>query len=347
MAKGDADAPRVRISTPSRVRRSALVVPAVLIGVTALYFTFTQGVGPDEVAVRQVFLGPGKGIQKGLLGPGLHLVVPAYEQLHVFPRDMRLLELNDSHDEPTESSFTAPAIRIQTSEGYQVTVDVTVAYRIVDPYAVLTSVGPGRLYETSLVAPRADTVLRQTFGKLNAEDFYNGHARREAGLAARSALSEDLADKGIQVWAVMVRDYVYDARYQEAIEQRKLQDQTVFKNQAEAVAARQEAERERVLAEGKARIEVERERGRAEVRRIAADADLYSRKRVAEGDLLVALAEAEGTRLENQALELAGAANLVGLEMARVMEGAAVVVVPTDGADGMNPLDLDSLLRGW
>ena len=145
----------------------------------------------------------------------------------------------------------------------------------------------------------------------------------------------------------MVRHYTYDDRYQEAIEQRKIQDQLVFKNQAETVAAGREAEKNRVLAEGQARVEVEQERGRAEVRRIEADANLYYRKKVAEGDLQVALAEAEGIRLENAALRAAGASNLVGLKMADVMRGARVIVVPTDGADGINPLDLDSLVEGW
>ena len=100
-------------------------------------------------------------------------------------------------------------------------------------------------------------------------------------------------------------------------------------------------------AEGTARIGVERERGLAEIRRIAADADLYFRTRVAEGNLLVALAEAEGARLEQEALRVPGAENIVGLEMAQVLSGTEVVVVPTDGPNGINPLNLNSILRGW
>ena len=71
------------------------------------------------------------------------------------------------------------------------------------------------------------------------------------------------------------------------------------------------------------------------------------RQKIAEGDLLVALAEAEGTKLENAALQAAGASNLVGIEMAEVLNGAEVIIVPTDGKEGINPLDLDSLIRGW
>ncbi len=327
--------------------RLLLVFPALLIGLVMLYASFTTYVPPDAFAVKQVYLGPNKGIQKNVLGPGLHVVVPGYEQLHVFPRDIQLMELNDDHTSSSAEAFYAPAIRIQTNEGYQVTVDVTVAFRISDPYKVITSVGPGRLYETSLVAPRSDTFLRQTLGKLNSEQFYDGAARRAAGIAAREALSADLAPKGIEVWSVMVRHYTYDDRYQEAIEQRKIQDQLVFKNQAEAVAAEQEAEKNRVLAEGQAQVEVERERGRTEVRKIEAEANLYYRKKVAEGDLLVALAEAEGIRLENEALKAAGASNLVGLRMAEVLESTQVIVVPTDGPSGINPLHLDDLVQGW
>jgi len=319
----------------------------VLVGGSFLYAAFTSRVAADEFAVRQVYLGPNKGVQPEVLGPGLHFVMPGYERLHTFSRSLRGLEFNDSEMSSGTAVQTAPSIRIQTSEGYQVTVDVAIAYRIVDPYKVITSVGPGNLYESSLILPRSDKVLRQKLGELNAEEFYLGHLRRQKGEEARELLAADIADSGIQVWNVMVRHYTYDSRYQEAIEQRKIQDQMVFKNRAEAIAASREAEKNRVLAEGAAVIEVEKERGRSEIKKIRADADLYYRQTVAEGDLLVALAEAEGTRLENEALSSTGAGNMVGLKMAEVMQNAQVIVIPTSGQGGVNPLDLDTMISGW
>lgn len=339
---------KVKIPIPSgRVAAFGVIALSLLVGAVVMYATLLTNVGPNEFAVRQVFLGPKKGVQKEILGPGLHFVMPGYERLHLFPRELQLLEFNDSKVSASIDAHSQPSIRIQTSEGYQVTVDVTVAYRIVDPYAVITNVGPGSLYETSLMVPRSDKVLRQNLGQLNAEQFYQGDLRREKAEQSRLRLSEDVAADGIQVWSVLVRHYTYDNRYQKAIEDRKIQDQTVFKNRAEAVAASQEAEKNRVLAAGQAQVEVERQRGRSEVQKIKSDADLYYRQKVAEGDLLVALAEAEGTRLENRALQVAGASNLVGLEMAEVLEGVEVMIVPTDGNQGVNPLDLDDLVRGW
>lgn len=342
-----------RLNVPAAGGGAAVALGAVaLVGVAlvGLALASTATVRADEFAVRQVYLGPNKGVQPDLYGPGTHMVIPGYERLHVFPRDMQVLDLNNAEAATPaldEDRRYAPAIKIQTSEGYQVTVDISVLYRVTDPFTVVTQVGTGRIYESTIVARRADKILRQTLGQLNAEDFYDDRVRTVKGEEARDLLAKDLSAWGIQVWGVLIRDYNYDQRYQQAIEDRKIQDQKVFKNQAEAVAANREAEKNRVLAQGQAVIDVELERGRAEVRKINAEADLYHRQRVAEGDKLVALAEAEGTRLENDALQQAGASNLVGLEMAEALDGTKVIIVSTTGPGAMNPLDLDALLEGW
>ncbi len=355
---------RMELPTPPGLGALAAVggglfVPVLLGGVALVagcggFFGLSQTIDPDEVGVRQVYFGPSKGMGHETYGPGTHLVISGYERLHTFPADLQVLDMNDEEvawvqagNRMPDDYRVAPSIRIQTSEGYQVTVDVTILFRVIDPYLIATTVGPGRLYETKVVTPQADKILRQTLGRLDAEDFYNDDERSAAAEEARKELTADLTQWGLEVMAVLVRDYTYDSRYQEAIEQRKIQDQTVFKNKAEAVAATQAAEKDRVLAEGRANIAVEGERGRAEVRKIAAEADLYFRQKVAEGDKLVALAEAEGTRLENEALQQAGASNLVGLEMAKALEGTQVIMVSTTGAGAMNPLDLERLVNGW
>src|SRR6267143_1900449 len=95
----------------------------------------------------------------------------------------------------------------------------------------------------------------------------------------------------------------------------------------------------------RAQQDLRRARGEAEVKKLEADADLYRRKKAADGDLLVKLAEAQGTELENQALRGAGSENMVGLRMADALRGTRVIVLPTDGEGAMNPLDLKTLLK--
>jgi regulator of protease activity HflC (stomatin/prohibitin superfamily) len=320
-----------------------VAAPLVLVYFTAN--SCTTYVPPDMAGVKQVYYGSSAGIRKERYGPGLHLVSAGIERLHLFPADLQVVNFSDSQTEMSRDSRTAPAIKVQTSDGYNVVLDVSVLYRIEDPYRVLVEAGPGRSYEDRLVVPRADQILRRTLGELNSEEFYAGPKRIDKAHAAQSQLAVELLAYGLKLDAVLVRRYVYDAKYQQLIEGRKIKDQTVFWRQAEAKSAIEERKRDTIIAEGKAHQEVELARGAAEIQKIRAQADLYTRKQAAAGKLLVELAEAKGTQLETESLEGAGSEALVGLKMAEVLKGVKVLVLPSDGKDGLNPLDLSSVLQ--
>jgi len=338
--------PRVRVPKGRRFRVLWLFVSASVV-LLAGYNSCTTYVRPGEAAVKQIQFGMGKGIENRVYATGLHYVGVG-ETMHRFPTRVQVLELSNSRSEQTEEMDghrAAPGINIQTSEGYTVQVDVTVLFRIADPLKVMQTIGPGRQFEDSAVIPRAQQDLRRALGELDAEDFYRGDARVQKAHDAQAALSAELKDKGIEVLQVLVRRYVYDQRYQQAIEARKIQDQTVYKNEAEAKSAIANAAKNKIVAEGAAAVQVELSRGEAEVKKLEAQADLYRRTKAAEGGLLVKLAEAQGTELENQALRGVGSENMVGLRMADALKGTKVIVLPTDGEGGMNPLDLKSLLK--
>ena len=311
------------------------------------YNSCSTYVKPGEAGVKQIKFGMGKGIEAYVYGTGLHYIGVG-ETMHRFPLRVQVLELSSSRSEGTEDlegHRLAPGINIQTSEGYTVQVDVTVLYRIADALKVMTTIGPGRLFEDSAVIPRAQQDLRRALGELDAEDFYRGTKRTQKAHEAQIALEAELKDKGIEILQVLVRKYSYDQRYQQAIEQRKIQDQTVYKNEAEAKAATANAAKNKIVAEGAASVQVELARGEAEVKKLEAQADLYRRTKAAAGDLLVKLAEAQGLELENQALRGVGSENMVGLRMAEALRGTRVIVLPTDGEGAMNPLDLKTLLK--
>jgi regulator of protease activity HflC (stomatin/prohibitin superfamily) len=305
----------------------------------------TTYVAPDMVAIKQVYYGGGAGIKKELYGPGLHFVAGGVERLHMFPRDLQVVNFSESPSEVSREQRSAPAIKIQTSDGYNVILDVTVVYRILDAYKVFTDAGPGRAFEDKLVIPRADRILRKTLGELNAEEFYKGPKRIEKARGAKEALVVELKDYGVELDEVLIRGYIYDPKYQQLIEGRKISDQTVFLRGAESAEAIEKRKRDTAIAEGKARMEVELSRGAAEVQKLHAQADLYTRQQAAAGKLKVELAEATGTRLENDALQGVGSENYVGLRMAETLKGVKVLVLPSDGANGFNPLDLPALMK--
>lgn len=329
------------------LRRKWVSIPLFILFVGySLVNCATVYVGPAQIGVRQVYFGPHSGLRKDFLHTGIHLVVPTYERVYLYPTDLQSLDMSNHKEGSTSASGrTTNAIRIQTSDGYQVTVDVTVLYRLKDPYLLITKIGPGKLYEDSLVIPRADKALRQALGELNSEQFYQGPVRIQKTKEVFDALQPELADKGIELVKILVRRLTYDQAYQTQIEQRKIQDQTVFKNRAEAAAAKEEAHKREIVSVGQAAVKVELESGQREVAKILADANLLRRSKDADGELLVKTAIAEGTELENRALQGGGAGALVGLRMADVLRGIRVIVLPSTGAGASNPLDVSSTLR--
>ena len=260
-------------------------------------------------------------------------------------RSIQVLELTNYPGTAAEAARKDRAAHIQTSDGFFVDVDVSFLYHIKDPYLVFTTIGPGTLFEDNGIIPKAEPALKETLGKLTTEEFYNSPMRVQKAEEAKQRLNSELNLKGIEVDQVLVRYFIYSKEIQKNIEEKKLQDQMVFTNQAAARAAKEEAELKKIVQEGMVIAAVEMEKGKAYVTRKIAEKDLYVRKIKAEADLLVQLAEAERVRLKNEALKGIGSERMVGLKMADAYKGLDLIILPSDGSHGVNPLNLNNTLQ--
>ena len=164
-------------------------------------------------------------------------------------------------------------------------------------------------------------MLKQTLGELTTEEFYVSPMRHARAEQARDYLNRDLADYGIEVDQVLVRYFRYTDEIQKNIEEKKLKDQLVFKNQAEGRAATEGAKLKKMIQEGQASVDIKLQEGDAYQVTKQAERDLYVRTKHAEGDLLVKLAEAQKTQLRNDALQVSGSDRMVGLKLAEVDTG--------------------------
>lgn len=319
-------------------------------GLFAVLFFFgscTKYVAPDEVGILQSNIVPPTGIRPGLLSGGrIHFLAPG-QVIHVFPTDLQIMQLTgDKNDSvPVRNQRIEPAMEVNTSDGSRVRVDITVLYHIDDAFKVMQTAGPGRLFETNAVIPKVQAALKKNLGEMHAEDFYEVKIRSEKAAAAQAQVTAELKEKGIAVDHVLLRQYYYQRDYEQQIEEKKIQDQLVFTRQSEADAAKELAKKGEIEATGKANVAVESQRGTAEVTKIEAEADTYRRKKHADADLLVQLASAKGIDMENSAYQGAGSENMVGMKMAEVLQGLDVILVPSGGKGGVNPLDLDQQLR--
>ncbi len=300
----------------------------------------------NEFGIKQVNVGIKTGIQTTVYETGLHFLMPmGMEVMHRFPRDLQVLELTNNAETASKNARREKAAHIQTSDGFFVDVDVTILYRIADPYKIITTIGPGNLYEENAIIPKTEPKLKEALGEMTTEEFYNSPLREKKASYALELLNKELNPKGIIVGHVLVRYFTYSPELQRNIEEKKLKDQLVFTNQSKARASTEEALVKKAQQEGEANIKITLEQGKAYVTKKNAEKDLYVRSKSAEADLMVNLADAKKTELINLAYQNSGADKLIGLKMAEVYKGIDVIMLPSSGQYGINPLDLENSLK--
>lgn len=334
--------PKLRFRLTGTLKILIAVIVLIIIGYN-LFFIYVQ---PDQYGIKVARVGMNRGVQKKIYQAGLTFVLPfGLQQMYQLPKGIQVLELTNFPDTAAAMARKDRAAHIQTSDGFFVDVDVSFLYHIKDPYLVFTTIGPGTLYEDNGIIPKAEPALKETLGKLTTEEFYNSPMRVQKAEEAKQRLNKELNLKGLEVDQVLVRYFIYSKEIQKNIEEKKLQDQMVFTNRAAARAAKEEAELKKIVQEGMVIAAVELEKGKAYVTRKIAEKDFYVRKKKAEADLLVKMAEAERVRLKNEALKGIGSERMVALKMADAYQGLDVIILPSDGPDGVNPLNLDNTLR--
>ncbi len=310
--------PRFKVQSPflqqarGRFGKLAFRLLLVLVPLFVLRACVITYVPPGMVGVRQVSYGPGKGLQKKTVAPGYQREIAGYETIHTFPRDIQVVEFTNTSSESNDKHRQMPAVKVPTVDGYPVDVDVTVLYRLKDPYKVASKFGFGTGYEESVVIRFTDSLIKQYLGELRAEQFYH-EARLDRVRALKADLARRLEPNGLVLTDVLIRQYDYPQTFQALTEQKKIQDQSVLANRELAKQAEVQTRLNQTIAEGQNLINVKTSEFNAQITEINARKDLYERQKRAEADLLIKSAEANGTEQINRALEGAGSAKLLKL----------------------------------
>lgn len=341
-------------------RRFSHLALLVLLGFLAAGCT---RIDPDETGVRTLNFGRNKGIVPKDFGPGYHRYLWPLDSWNRFPSTVRHLRFAPPTDTRTLSPHQpSDALQVTSADGDRVEVRADIFYRIADDAAhrLLQDSGPGDSY-VGHVRNLAQDAARIVFGRLRTEDFYQEAQREAARQAGVAILRQRLEPRGIQLVDFLVETVEFDPNYENLIKQKKVADQRVELEKALARAATQEGQVARIQVETRARVQqVAREaeavivqleadsdfaiaRIRAEAERFAAErraeAGLYAAQLAARGQEAILGAEAEGTRLLNQALAGDGGHNLVALEALRHLN-LPEVSFPSSGFDWLNPQEM-------
>lgn len=342
-----ADAPRFRLRSQflqqfrGRFGKAGRRILLLILPVMLVRACFVTYVPPNEIGIRQISFGPGKGLQKDAVYPGWRREVSGFERIETFPRDIQVVEFTNNPQEKSEGHRQMAAIKVPTVDGYPVDIDVTVQFRIADPYLVVSKFGSGTNYEDAAVIRLTDPLAKQYLGELLAEEFYKPKRLIQVR-ALKGALVERLKANGLQLVDVLVRQYDYPEVFQTLTEQRKLQDQSVLSNREITKQAEVQTRLNQVIAEGQNLVNVKTSEFEAQITEINAKRDLYQRQKRAEADLLVKTAEASGTEAINRALEGAGSAKLLrlrrGLALLDAIKGPIYITE--------DPTNLDKFVGG-
>ena len=317
------------------------------------YATCTTYVKPDEFAVRQVdvavpLLTGATGIHSNIYDTGIHWAIPGCEKYIRFPKSVRVVTMHSSKrtEEPVGKAVRyEDAAHIQTSDGFFIDLDVSILYRVTDPYEVVKEFGAGVLYEQNGIIVQVEPTLKATMGTLNPEDFFDSKKRVAKQEEARDKFNEFLTPKGLKVDHVLIRYPQYHEAVQARIEARNIQEQTRSKNIEEAKLAQAQAALQEVLKQGEANLTIKLMEGSNYLTRLTAQMESYERKKKSQADLITSLAEAEKQKAINEAYEGQGSERLVGLQWAKVLSGLDTIILPAGGENGFNPLDLDKIMK--
>lgn len=221
--------------------RTGKLVGILLIIVGFLMSCFVQ-IDAGQVGVQKLF---GK-VQDKVLNSGLNFVNPL---VTVERLDVRTLNYTMSGvtDEGIKSGDDA--IRVLTADGLEVTIDLTVLYRVMASEAPRLIRETGADYEYKIVRPIARTRIRDNAVYYDAVALYSTK-RDEFQNRIFKGIEADFRSRGLLLENLLVRNITLPATVKATIEQKIQAEQEAQKMQFILAKERQEADRKRVEAQG-------------------------------------------------------------------------------------------------
>ena len=219
------------------IRLAGLII--TLIGISTACIV---QVGAGEIGVKVLF---GK-VQNDILNSGLHFISPLLE---VQKMDIKTenYTMSGIHDEGTKSGDDA--IRVLTSDGLEVTIDLTVLYKVLPSDAPKLIRETGLDYTDKIVRPLTRTKIRDNAVYYEAVALYSTK-RDEFQQRIFKSIDDDFKKRGLILEQLLVRNITLPQSVKTTIEQKISAEQEAQKMQFVLQKERQEADRKRVEAQG-------------------------------------------------------------------------------------------------
>jgi regulator of protease activity HflC (stomatin/prohibitin superfamily) len=215
---------------------------AILIMLAGILIKCIVQVGAGEVGVKSLF---GK-IQNDVLSSGLHFINP-FVEVRSLDIKTQNYTMSGQHDEGAQSGDDA--IRVLTSDGLEVTIDLTVLYKLLPSEAPRLLRETGDDYTNKIVRPVTRTKIRDNSVYYEAIALYSTK-RDEFQQRIFTSIENDFKKRGLILEQLLVRNITLPQSVKATIEQKINAEQDAQKMQFVLQKEKQEAERKRVEAQG-------------------------------------------------------------------------------------------------
>jgi regulator of protease activity HflC (stomatin/prohibitin superfamily) len=210
--------------------------------VLGIFLSAFKTISPGQAGVQTLF---GK-VQNNVLESGLHVVNPLVD---VTPFNIQTQNYTMSGVHSEGDVAGDDAIRVLCSDGLEVTIDLSVLFRVKQTKAPFIYQNIGVDYLDKLVRPVTRTVLRDNAVNYQAVDLYSTKRQQFQDRIFRT-ISSNFAKNGLELQQILVRNVSLPASVKASIESKINAEQEAQKMQFVLQKERQEAERKRVEAQG-------------------------------------------------------------------------------------------------
>ena len=224
-----------------KLGRGIRSVGVVLIIIGVLNACVKQ-IDAGQIGVTSLF---GK-VSNEVLTPGLNFVNPL---VSVYNVDIKTLNYTMSgvHNEGEKEGDDA--IRVLTSDGLEVTIDLTVLYRVVGTEAPRLIKETGLDYKDKIVRPLTRTKIRDNAVYFTAIDLYSTK-RDQFQNRIFTTIEADFKKRGLILEQLLLRNITLPNNVKTSIEEKIKAEQDAQKMEFVLQKEKQEAERKRVEAQG-------------------------------------------------------------------------------------------------
>ena len=214
----------------------------VIIIILGLLLSMIKQIDAGKVGVQTLF---GK-VQDNVLESGLHMINPLVD-VHLFDIQTQNYTMSAVSTEGTKEGDDA--IRVLSSDGLEVTIDLSVLYKVNPEKAPYILQNIGEDYIEKIVRPVSRTAIRDNAVNYQAVDLYSTK-RQEFQDKINRTITESFAKRGLELQQILVRNISLPASVKASIESKINAEQDAQKMQFVLQKERQEADRKRVEAQG-------------------------------------------------------------------------------------------------